>query len=149
MNENKQNRPRRFHHQPGTDPFKHQATRPVQEATKNDTRSLRRILFAGGVAVTALFTLNAIKSGTSAEGSTPRPTIEVEAKEGDSYWSMQEAEGDSGRELGEVVLDAMDLPQNDQKGTGDIDGIGDGMADEVHPGMIVTLIDDPSTPSQP
>lgn len=133
-----QNRPRRFHHVPGTDPFTHQRTRDVQPRTKEDTRSLRRLIAGGAVAAAALVAANMVSNDDNVEGKTPVATTTAIAEEGDSYWSLQEAEGNNGRDIRHVVDDAMDLAANDRD--------ADGHADPIHPGMEVTLLDDPNTP---
>lgn len=137
MNQSKNSRPRRFHHVPGTDPSRHQPTRDVQPQTREDVRSLRRLLGYGGATVALLLGANLIKDNVSDADTTPATppsTTIVTAEGGDTYWDLQKAEGTNGRDIRDVVSDAIDLS---------------GGNPELQPGDRVVLVDDPNTPAQP
>lgn len=142
MTKKSNNQHRRFHHVPGTDPYMHQRTRDVQPQTKEDTKFLRRVLAIGAASTTLLIGANVLTNDNSVEGVPKQPsTTVVVAESGDSYFSLQKAEGANGDDIRDVVATAMELPANDNN--------NDGEADMIHPGDAVHLIDDPNTPHQP
>ncbi|MFZ1323605.1 MAG: hypothetical protein WAQ57_00410 [Candidatus Saccharimonadales bacterium] len=107
---------------------------------QSKTKRLRRAGTALGL--TALAIAGGLSSSEDAPAKdVPTVTTVVEAGKGDSYWRLQKAEGASGRDIREVVSDTKELPANDRD--------NDGAADEIHPGMQVTILDDPNTPPQP
>jgi|GEM_PF-6262375 hypothetical protein len=120
----------RFHHQPGTDPYRHVATREIQPQTRKDLRGLVAVL-TGATALVAAGALLAPKfeDTPAVPTESPATTIEV-AQEGDTLWGLQEKEGTNGHDIRDVVAEAMELNGNSAK---------------IVPGQAVVLVDDPNT----
>lgn len=124
---------RRFHHIPGTDPYTHQRTRDIQPQTTEDVRTIRRLATIGAAATAGMLAGVGLVGGYKAEGEqpiVPPQTTIVTAGQGDSYWSLQAAEGFSNRDPRDVVMDITELNGDKQ----------------VHPDDTIVLLDDPNTP---